>query len=243
MLQTKSGPLNRALSHVRRHFGIDFRRWVAPRDARKANGGKYSKIQLDDETIERGAYKKCLGGGAEKWESRGLFQLSLLRTAGMLPSSRLLDVGCGPIRAGVHFISFLNVGNYYGVDYNNSFIKAASLLIAEKGLSDKHPTLRVVSDFDFSDLNQQFDFVNVFSVLNHCDRQQRRLFFQNIPNLLALDARLFITHAGWLAKAHLRLGGLRIIKRFDASELQLEKYGWSEPEQRAVCPIYELGRF
>jgi SAM-dependent methyltransferase len=241
VLQTKSGPLNRALSHVRRHFGIDFRRWVPPRDARKVNGGKYGKIQLDDETIERGAYKKYLGGGAEKWESRGLFQLSLLRTAGMLPSSRLLDVGCGPIRAGVHFISFLNAGNYYGVDYNNSFIKAASLLVAEKGFSGKHPTLRVVSDFDFSALNQQFDFVNVFSVLNHCDRQQRRLFFQNIPNLLALDARLFITHAGWLARAHLRLGGLRIIKRFDASELQLEKYGWSEPEQRAVCPIYELG--
>ena len=214
-----------------------------PRNARKINGGKYSKIQLDDETIERGAYKKYLGGGAEKWEPRGLFQLSLLRTAGMLPSSRLLDVGCGPIRAGVHFISFLNAGNYYEVDYNNSFIRAASLLVAEKGLSGKHPTLRVVSDFDFSDLNQQFDFVNVFSVLNHCDRQQRRLFFQNIPNLLAPEARLFITHAGWLAKAHLRHGGLRIMKRFDASELQLEKYGWSEPEQRAVCPIYELGRF
>lgn len=242
MLQTKSGPLNRALSHVRRHLGIDFRRWVLPRNARKINGGKYSKIQLDDETIERGAYKKYLGGGAEKWEPRGLFQLSLLRTAGMLPSSRLLDVGCGPIRAGVHFISFLNAGNYYGVDYNNSFIRAASLLVAEKGLSGKHPTLRVVSDFDFSALNQQFDFVNVFSVLNHCNRQQRRLFFQNIPNLLAPDARLFITHAGWLAKAHLRLGGLRIIKRFEASELQLEKYGWSKPEQRAVCPIYELGR-
>jgi SAM-dependent methyltransferase len=173
----------------------------------------------------------------------GLFQLSLLRTAGMLPSSRLLDVGCGPIRAGVHFISFLNARNYYGVDYNNSFIKAASLLVAEKGFSGKHPTLRVVSDFDFSDLNQQFDFVNVFSVLNHCDRQQRRLFFRNIPNLLAPEARLFITHAGWLAKAHLRLGGLRIMKQFDASELQLEKYKWSEPEQRAVCPIYELGRF
>ena len=142
---------------------------LLPRDARKINGGKYSKIELDDETIERGAYKKYLGGGAEKWESRGLFQLSLLRTAGMLPSSRLLDVGCGPIRAGVHFISFLNAGNYYGVDYNNSFIKAASLLVAEKGLSGQHPTLRVVSDFDFSALNQQFDFVNVFSVLNHCD--------------------------------------------------------------------------
>jgi 2-polyprenyl-3-methyl-5-hydroxy-6-metoxy-1,4-benzoquinol methylase len=135
------------------------------------------------------------------------------------------------------------VGNYYGVDYNNSFIKTASLLVADKGLSGKHPILRVVSDFEFSALNQQFDFVNVFSVLNHCDHQQRRLFFENISNCLAPDARLFITHAGWLKKSHLRLGGLRIIKRFDASKLQLEKYGWSKPEQRAVCPIYELGRF
>jgi len=242
VLSTKSGALNRALNRVRHHVGVDFRRWILPRNARKISGGKYSKIELDEEAIERGVYKNYLGGGAEKWESRGLFQLSLLRAAGMLPSSRLLDVGCGPIRAGVHFISFLNEGNYYGVDYNNSFIKTASLLVTEKGLSGKHPTLKVISDFDLSALSQKFDFVNVFSVLNHCDDQQRRLFFENVCKCLAPDAKIYLTHAGWLKKSYLRLGGLRIIKRFDATELELEKHGWSETDQRAVCPIYELGR-
>jgi hypothetical protein len=73
VLQTKSGPLNRALSHVRRHFGIDFRRWVLPRNARKINGGKYSKIELDYETIERGAYKKYLGGAPKNRSHGGSF--------------------------------------------------------------------------------------------------------------------------------------------------------------------------
>ena len=89
-------------------------------------------------------------------------------------------VGCGPIRAGVHFISFLNEGNYYGVDnYNNSFIrKTASLLVAESGFSGKHPTLRVISNFDFSAFNQQFDFVNVFSgVFELLRRSTTKAFF------------------------------------------------------------------
>jgi len=68
VLSTKSGALNRALSSVRHHVGVDFRRWILPRNARKISGGKYSKIELDEEAIERGVYKNYLGGGGEKWE-------------------------------------------------------------------------------------------------------------------------------------------------------------------------------
>ena len=160
----------------------------------------------------------------------------------MLPSSRLLDVGCGPIRAGVHFISFLNAGNYYGVDYNNSFIKAASLLIAEKGLSDQHPTLRVVSDFDFSALNQQFDFVNVFSVLNHCDRQQRRLSSEH-PQSSGTGSEAFYNPRRMASESSPSTWQATYNKALRRLRVAAQKYGWSEPEQRAVCPIYELGRF
>jgi SAM-dependent methyltransferase len=215
--------------------------WQAIRQAlrrRSGSAGRYTGLEIDSAAIARGDYKQHLGGGSESWEQRGLFQLRLLQSRGLSPGSTLLDIGCGPMRAGAHFVRYLEAGRYVGFDYNASFVEAARFVIAEQGLADKSPAVLRLQDFDFRSLNRRFDFAIAFSVLNHCDHVQRELFLRNIRDGLAPGAQLYVSHAGWMNEAHLALAGLRIRHNFDAAELKLEENGWDSREE--VLPLYEL---
>jgi len=71
----------------------------------------YDHIVVRPADIQQGAYKAHLGGGAEAWDRRGEFQLHFLQQAGLQPQHRLLDIGCGPLRAGQFFIRYLEPEN------------------------------------------------------------------------------------------------------------------------------------
>jgi len=211
---------------------------------RKDRENYYAEIKLSPDDIEKETYKKFLGGKKEMWESRGKFQLFLLEKMGLVSSHRLLDVGCGPIRAGVHFIDYLNPGLYFGIDYNQDFIRTAKELVAkDRRLMKKLPELLQVDDFDFSKVNGVFDYVMLFSVLNHCDSEKKKLFFQHLPGVLKQTTRVYITHATWFDESMLSAGQLRLTNKFNRPEdvspdLDMEKWGW--PPQESIYPILEL---
>ena len=211
---------------------------------RKNRKGHYANIKVSPAEIEKGTYKKFFGGGEERWESRGKFQLFFLKRMGLAPSHRLLDVGCGPIRAGVHFMDYLDPGLYCGVDYNPDFIQTAKELVAQdRHLADKLPELAQLDNFEFSKVNGAFDYVMAFSVLNHCDSERKKLFFQQLPGVLKKVAKVYITHATWFDESMLPAGELRLINKFIRPEdispdLNMEKWGW--PPQESIYPILEL---
>jgi SAM-dependent methyltransferase len=212
------------------------------RRARLGPAGRYTSLNLDEKAISLGDHKNHLGGGAEKWEMRGLFQLDLLRRAGLQPSHRVIDIGCGPIRAGEHFIRYLDRGNYCGIDYNVDFIRAAELTVAgDLSLSRKAPVLKTVRNFEFAGLGK-FDFGLSWSVLNHCDLAQRDLFFKGVGQILTPGAKLFISHGSRLSQADFDKAGLTVRTCFAPSDIDLGKYGWPAKEQKHVCPIFELSR-
>ena len=205
----------------------------------------YQSIALSAEDIEEEKYKRYLGGEAEGWELRGKFQLYFLRKMGLLPSSKLLDVGCGPLRAGVHLIEYLDTGNYWGCDYNESFITAARKIAGENDdLSGKEPVLRVIDNFDFSGFDRDFDFMILFSVLNHCSRHQRSRFLKAAPHLLKERGKLYITHSHWFHEA-LRGTPLSLKRVFNHPgdiDPELRMSDWGFPEKADVYPILELVR-
>lgn len=47
---------------------------------------------------------------------------SLVARFGIQPAHRVVDFGCGSLRLGVHFIRYLDPGNYYGLDLTDDFI-------------------------------------------------------------------------------------------------------------------------
>ncbi len=203
-------------------------------------GGFYESVTLTDEQIETEAYKQYLGGGAEHWNRRGEFQLHFLQAMGLQRASKLLDVGCGPLRAGVHLIEFLDDRRYVGVDYNRDFVKAANRIVESSNLGLKHPTIELVNNFDFSRLDRSFDFALVFSVLNHCDEGQRAKFFAGISQPLKSGGRIYISHGKWLAMSYLSGSKLSLTNEFPQSSFDLRDYGWNDHEAEDVFPILEL---
>jgi SAM-dependent methyltransferase len=107
-------------------------------------------------------------GYVEEWDVHGPRQLEFLQEQGLKPEHYLLDVGCGPLRGGVHFIGYLAPGHYYGVDKNAKVLETArELELKRYGVEDKNPTLVAMDNFDFARLGQTFDYMWAQSVFTH----------------------------------------------------------------------------
>ncbi len=107
-------------------------------------------------------------GNPRLWEALGRLQFEYLVERGLAPHHSFLDVGCGPLRGGVHFISYLEAGHYYGVDKNADVIEEARRVeLPAHGLVDKRPTLVAMDDFGFGRLDRQFDYAVAQSVFTH----------------------------------------------------------------------------
>jgi cyclopropane fatty-acyl-phospholipid synthase-like methyltransferase len=101
------------------------------------------------------------------WEELGSLQLKFLIESGLKPSHKLLDIGCGCLRGGIHYIKYLQEGNYHGLDINNSLIEAGKIEIEEARLSNKNPKLIVDDKFSFDRFGKKFDFMVSVSVFTH----------------------------------------------------------------------------
>lgn len=123
----------------------------------------YSR-QLTTEEIALNLHRDFVGG---MWDEIGVLQFNFLKQQGLMPQNTLLDVGCGALRGGLHFISYLDVSHYYGMDINQSLITAAHVEIAESLLSYKKPQLWITDKFELSICQQQFDYVLAVSVFTH----------------------------------------------------------------------------
>jgi len=107
-------------------------------------------------------------GYTEEWDVHGPRQLEYLREQGLRPEHYFLDVGCGPLRGGVHFIEYLEPGHYYGVDKNAGVLDTArDVELKRYGVEHKRPTLVPMANFDFPSLGQTFDYAWAQSVFTH----------------------------------------------------------------------------
>jgi SAM-dependent methyltransferase len=209
-------------------------------------GGYFRKISLTEDEIRTRQYEGYLYGSREAWRGHGAFQIFFLKAMGLQPSHRFLDVGCGPLRGGLGVVAYLDAGNYCGVDFNESFLRAAALRVDEAGLASKAPVLRIFDDTTIDRLPGEFDFALAFSVLNHCDAAQRRRFLIGIPGRLKVGAPLYVSHASWFQESALARTKLVLKRRFAraadvGSDVSMSDFGWRQ-RRPPVFPILELER-
>lgn len=118
-------------------------------------------------------------GPENRYDLMAANQFNLMTSLGLRQSHRLLDVGCGCLRAGKLFIPYLKPGGYFGVDPNRWLI--------EQGIQDelgqdilqvKRPSFVYSETFDFSAFNTRFDYLLAQSILSHCGRSQVEALFR-----------------------------------------------------------------
>lgn len=98
----------------------------------------------------------------------GATQFRLLSTLGLRARHRLLDFGCGSLRAGRLFIPYLNEGCYYGAEPNRWLVEGAIREQIGQGLvTIKGPRFQHNDDFSVSGFSVEFDFILAQSICSH----------------------------------------------------------------------------
>jgi len=120
--------------------------------------------ELTPQNINNKMHRSFVGG---LWEEVGLLQFNFLKSQGLLPTHKLLDIGCGCMRGGVHYVSYLESGNYYGLDVNESLIQAGTFEIKDAKLEGKCPTLLIDDQFRLGKFGESFDFMVSVSLFTH----------------------------------------------------------------------------
>jgi SAM-dependent methyltransferase len=102
------------------------------------------------------------------WIKIGQMQFDYLIGHGLKPGDRMLEIGCGNLRAGRLFIDYLDAGNYYGIDISPDILLAATDTVEEYGLRRKLPHLTLVRDMSLGFLpDGHFTVVHAHSVFSH----------------------------------------------------------------------------
>jgi len=125
-----------------------------------------------------------LGGPPEHFDAVGRHQLVTLLEQGLMPSHKVLDVGCGCLRGGYWCIHFLDAGCYFGIEPNEAMLDVGKhQIVGEELIRTKRPSFSTRDDFDFSTFGVKFDFVVARSIWTHAAPEQiERMLDQFLAN-------------------------------------------------------------
>lgn len=130
------------------------------------------------------------------WNHIGALQFEFLKEAGLEPHHSLLDIGCGTLRGGRHFIQYLHANRYTRIDISAKAIDYACALVHEEGLVEKHPLLVLCKDkgLKFSEIKQHtFDFILAHSVFTHLMPHHIEECFRHIGMFMTDRTQFFFT--------------------------------------------------
>jgi len=132
-------------------------------------------------------------GNVPYWEELGRNQFDYLVERGLEPGHSLLDVGCGPLRAGIHFIRYLEPGRYVGVDKRADVLEETRRRELSADDLAKEPLLVAMDDFDFPSLGRMFDYALAQSVFTHLPLNSIIRCVMNVEKVLVPGGRFFAT--------------------------------------------------
>jgi SAM-dependent methyltransferase len=124
----------------------------------------------------------------ESWLALGRLQFDYAVSHGLKPEMRMLEIGCGNLRAGRLFIDYLEPGNYYGIDISPDILLAALDTVADQDIAAKMPHLTLVQDLRLRFLpDASFDFIHAHSVFSHSPIEVIDECFAHVGRVMAAD--------------------------------------------------------
>lgn len=141
--------------------------------------------------VASGAHRSLIGG---LWNELGALQLDHLRAQGLQPHHHLLDIGCGCLRGGRPFASYLETGHYFGIDLSQQLIEAGYDTELSPEIRAKLPrgNLAVTDQFDIP-FDQSFDFAIAQSVFTHLPLNHLTLCLAKLQSQLKPGASFYIS--------------------------------------------------
>ena len=121
------------------------------------------------------AHYRAYVGPDEAYDLMAATQFNLLTALGLREEHRLLDIGCGSLRAGRLLIPYLLPDRYCGVEPDRELV--AEGIRHEVGadlVRQKRPRFVYSTEFAFEELGETFDYAIAQSIFSHASLDQVR---------------------------------------------------------------------
>ncbi|KAG6750599.1 hypothetical protein POTOM_045097 [Populus tomentosa] len=157
----------------------------------------------------------------EPWAGgRDVFEF-LAESSHLSPNSRVLEIGCGTLRVGLHFIRYLVPEHFHCLERDElSLMAAFRYELPSQGLLHKRPLIVKGEDMDFSKFGSGvvYDLIYASAVFLH---MPDKLVWAGLERLVGMlkpyDGRIFVSHN---IKFCSRLGSEECTKRLTSLGLE-----------------------
>jgi SAM-dependent methyltransferase len=163
------------------------------------------------------------------WDVIGPLQFEYVRDHGLAPGHRMLDIGCGTLRGGRHFIRYLDPGRYTGFDLSPKAIEYARELVETEGLADKTPRLLVSKrpELRFEEFaGETFDVLLAQSVFTHLPEANIEECFAHVGKVMTPTSMFFFTFKERETGTPERRGFKEYYQPFSYFEALATRYGF-----------------
>ncbi len=110
----------------------------------------------------------------------------LIKIAGLKPSHRVVEYGCGSLRLAGHFIKLLDTGNFLGLDVISDFYEMGAANIGQALIDEKQPRMAVITEESVTEACAfRADFVFAHAVVMHVHPDSVPQMFQNLAAIAA----------------------------------------------------------
>jgi len=189
----------------------------------------YYDLHLDQADIDAGRHRDAVGG---LWEQIGLLQYHFLLERGLRRDHHLVDIGCGALRGGIHFVRYLDAGRYHGIDLSAAMIEAARHELRLARLLHKEPRLIEDDAFAMTRFGECFDYALAMSLFTHLPLNHIIRCLVETRKVLAEGGRLYATFFEAPAPAHLEPirhepGGIVTYYDNDPYHLSFDECAWA----------------
>jgi ubiquinone/menaquinone biosynthesis C-methylase UbiE len=158
-----------------------------------------------------------------------------MQERGLKPSDYFIDVGCGSLRGGVHFIEYLDSKHYSGADINASLIEAGITHELDDNQRDKidDSTFCVSDNFTFDFGSVRFDYGIAVSLFTHLSTNKIRLCLQNLRRVFKDGGSFYATF--------FEQNGSDLNSPCE-QEMGVVSYSYKDPFHYMIEDIVELGK-
>lgn len=128
--------------------------------------------------IREVGHRDYVGG---KWDEIGRLQLDFMKSRGLRPAHVFLDIACGALRGGVHFIHYLDRGHYLGIEKEKQLLDAGiEKELGRAAYEQRAPELILSNAFEFQKFSKVPDFALAHALFTHLVPEAIDLCMKNL---------------------------------------------------------------
>jgi hypothetical protein len=143
--------------------------------------------------IAAAGHRAYIGG---RWDELGRIQFDYMVGRGLEPHHVFLDIACGSLRGGVHFIRYLDAGNYLGIEKEKALVRSGlSKELSRQVYKEKRPEFVVSGSFEFDRFSKQPNFSLAQSLFTHLISSDVELCLANLRANVGPQHELYATFA------------------------------------------------